>query len=713
MGALHTFGMTSVILATMTAGVVLSWGAGRRARAECGGAAGAAIATHPPPPHHPMTTGDLSLLKGVSDPQISPDGRSVAYVRTTFDYQGDKTISVIVIVDAASGAARHVVQGTAPQWSPDGRSLAFRDDAESHNGIWIYDTATEHRWFLVAVPVTNAWLGSLAVKNFAWSPDGSAIAYVGTDSVVPPAPHPDGDAPAAADVEVFSRIMYKTRTGFTDNRRTHVYVVPVACGAAAACTPRVLTPGAYDEHSLAWSPDGHRIAFVSDRSPDPDNAYTNDLWTVDVATGQITRLTDTPSAEFSPVWSPDGKQIAFPAWRRPNNTKDSPAEDTHVWAIAATGGAAWPVAPSLDRRVGQVSWPPAGGMVYFTATDHGSISVYRAPATGGPAQRLTTCQCQVPQYSLDRAGRWMAYAENDLTHPSEVWIAAADGRGPRQLTHDQDSLLAAVAPAESETFEFTSFDGIPVQAWLIKPSGMRPGHRYPLILSIHGGPHSTFGNTFSVNNQVLAGHGYGVLAINPRGTNGYGQAFSDGSLLNWGGGDYHDIMAGLDTVIRRNAWIDPARLGVTGGSYGGFMTNWIITQTPRFKAAVSLYSVSNLISFYGTSLYTDLIEAEFDGLPWDNYPLLWQWSPLAHVANARTPTLFIHGDADNDVPISQAEEMYVALRKQGVASTLALYPGEGHGFHRPAHNLDSLLRLEAWFDHYLGSGGGVSAAGGR
>jgi dipeptidyl aminopeptidase/acylaminoacyl peptidase len=172
-------------------------------------------------------------------------------------------------------------------------------------------------------------------------------------------------------------------------------------------------------------------------------------------------------------------------------------------------------------------------------------------------------------------------------------------------------------------------------------------------------------------------------------------------------------MAGLDTVISHNAWIDTTRMGVTGGSYGGFMTNWIITQTPRFRAAVSLFSVSNLISFYGTSLYTDLIEAEFDGLPWDNYPLLWQWSPLAHVAQARTPTLFIHGDADNDVPIAQAEEMYVALRKLGVASTLALYPGEGHGFHRPAHNLDSLLRLEAWFDHYLGSGGGPNAAGGR
>lgn len=686
--------MSSVLRATVVAGLVLS----------CMPAAAAQ--------QRPMTTDDLSLLRGVSDPRVSPDGRTVAYVRTTFDYPADKVASAIVLVDAASGTTRHVLSGSAPLWSPDGRSLAFRDDAESHSGIWIYDVATEHRRFLVSVATTNAWLGSLTVKNFAWAPDGSAIAFVGADSVAPVVPLPSGDAAAASDVEVFSRVMYKTRTGFSDNRRTHLYVVPITCGAAATCPARLLAPGSFDEHSLDWSPDGHRIAFVSDRSPDPDNAYANDLWTVEVTTGQVTRLTDTPSAEFAPVWSPDGKQLAFPAWRRPHNTKDSPAEDTHAWVMSADGGVARPIAAALDRRVAQVSWSPVGATVYFTATDHGSVSVYRATAAGGPAQRLTACACQVSQYSLDRAGRWMAYVQSDLTHPPEVWLSAADGHGARQLTHDQDSLLARVAPVGSESFEFTSFDGTPVQAWLLKPSGLRPGQRYPLILSIHGGPHSIFGNTFTAGNQIMAGHGYGVLAINPRGTNGYGQAFSDGSVLNWGGGDYHDLMAGLDTVIRRNAWIDTTRMGVTGGSYGGFMTNWIITQTPRFKAAVSLFSVSNLISFYGTSLYTDLIEAEFDGLPWDNYPLLWQWSPLAHVARARTPTLFIHGDADNDVPIAQAEEMYVALRKLGVASTLALYPGEGHGFHRPAHNLDSLLRLEAWFDHYLGSGAATSAVGG-
>jgi len=207
----------------------------------------------------PMTTDDLSLLRGVSDPRVSPDGRTVAYVRTTFDYPADKVASAIVLVDAASGTTRHVLSGSAPLWSPDGRSLAFRDDAESHSGIWIYDVATEHRRFLVSVATTNAWLGSLTVKNFAWAPDGSAIAFVGADSVAPVVPLPSGDAAAASDVEVFSRVMYKTRTGFSDNRRTHLYVVPITCGAAETCPARLLTPGS----SMNTRSTGHRTGIGS------------------------------------------------------------------------------------------------------------------------------------------------------------------------------------------------------------------------------------------------------------------------------------------------------------------------------------------------------------------------------------------------------------------------------------------------------------------
>ncbi len=637
--------------------------------------------------HRAMTVGDMALEKGVGDPRLSPDGRTVAYVRTTTDYTTDAITNEIVLIDLASGKATHTFAGTSPRWSPDGAAIAYT----VKTGISVYDVASGQSRTVATVYETDNWTGNATLKNFAWSPDGASIAFVGTEA---PRPAP------TSNVRAYSRIMYKTRTGFTDDRRTHIWVV-----SAKGDEPRVLTPGNHDEHSLAWSPDSKRIAFVSDRSPDPDNAYHNDLWTVDVASGAITRLTDTPGAEFAPVWSADGTQLAYPAWTRPHNTKDSPSEDTHAWVIAATGGAPHQLAPTLDRRISEVSWQPGAPVVYFAATDHGSSAIYRAPAAGGAAQRLVNCLCTVRQYSFDKAGKLMTFVKTDVTHPPEVWISATDGSGARQLTHDQDALLAQVTMADAEMVEVPSFDGTRVQGWVMKPVGLREGQRYPLILSIHGGPHGMFGYTFSDRFQMLVGRGYGVVFLNPRGSSGYGQTFSDGTVLNWGGGDYKDLMIGLDSAIHRNAsWVDTARLGVTGGSYGGFMTNWVITQTPRFKAAVSVASVSNLISFYGTSLYTDLIEAEFNMSPKDNYPLLWQWSPLAHVEHVTTPTLFLHGEIDHDVPITQAEEMYVALGKLGVPTTIVRYPNEGHGFRQPTHIVDSIKRTDQWFDQYLRSG---------
>jgi dipeptidyl aminopeptidase/acylaminoacyl peptidase len=264
-----------------------------------------------------------------------------------------------------------------------------------------------------------------------------------------------------------------------------------------------------------------------------------------------------------------------------------------------------------------------------------------------------------------------------------------------------DSLIRSTALVEPEEIRFKSFDGTTVQGWLMKPVGFREGQRYPLILSIHGGPHGMYGYAFNASFQAYAARGYAVLYLNPRGSSGYGQRFSDGTLREWGGGDFRDLMMGLDEALRTRAWIDADRLGVTGGSYGGFMTNWIITQTPRFKAAVSVASVSNLVSFYATSLYQDLIHAEFGGFPWDDFDLLWRWSPLRYVKAAQTSTLFLHGEQDNDVHITQAEEMYMALRRRGIDAVLVRYPREGHGFREPRHRQDALERTLAWFDKYL------------
>jgi dipeptidyl aminopeptidase/acylaminoacyl peptidase len=284
--------------------------------------------------------------------------------------------------------------------------------------------------------------------------------------------------------------------------------------------------------------------------------------------------------------------------------------------------------------------------------------------------------------------------------PAELYRLDANSHTPRQLTRLNRDFAAQHQLSKPETLWFRSFDGKQIQGWLYP--ALNATGRTPLILSIHGGPHGSFGFGFNPQFQFFAGSGYAVLAINPRGSSGYGQRFSDGCINDWGGGDYHDLMAGVDYVLATHQNIDPAKLLVTGSSYGGFMTNWVITQTKRFKAAVASASLSNLISFYATSLYQDLVHAEFDGFPWigRNYETLWKWSPLAHVAQVSTPTLFLHGEQDNDVHITQAEEMYTALRQRGLDAVLVRYPREGHGFREPNHRLDAATRTIDWFNRF-------------
>lgn len=636
----------------------------------------------------PFMEADHERIHAVADARLSPDGSRLAYVRGSMSVADNASTNEIVVVLTATGAEVTRWPGAGPRWSPDGRSIAYQGTQAGQSAIWIRDLGRGADRFLAINPQSDAWLGRGSSKNFDWSPDGQWIAYV--------AAAPAG-SPAGGDVKVFSRIMYKTPTGFTDDRRTHLWLVPSSGGE-----PRPLTSGQFDEHSLAWAPDSKRLAFVTDRSSDPDNSFANDIFLLDIGTGATTRLVQTRSAEFMPVWSPDGQWIAYEAWARTNNTKDSPAEDTKAWVIAAAGGTPRQLAPAFDRRLTDVSWHPSGKAVYFTAADRGANVIYRAGLTDSTAEVVVGGQAQSRGISFDARGGTLAFIRTETTRPAELFVVDLATRRERQVTRLHDEWRSQVTLQDAETFWFTSFDGTRVQGWIMKPAGLTPGRRYPAILNIHGGPHGGFGYGFFDRHQLWAAAGLGVIYLNPRGSAGYGQSFSDGSLLNWGGGDYQDLMIGLDSVLARNPWIDTTRLGVTGGSYGGFMTNWIITQTHRFKTAISLLSLSNLISFYGTSLYTDLIEAEFRGLPWDNYAMLWQWSPLAHVAGVTTPTLFIHGEADNEVPITQAEEMYVALRKQGVDATLARYPREGHGFHEPRHIADLNHRMLEWFSRYLG-----------
>ena len=686
----------------------------------------------------PMTPADILRIANVSDAQISPTGDGVVYTVSTTE--GDQTVSTLWLVrvgerpsnvpptsrqpeprrnwDLLRNAGRPLLalgwNAANPRWSPDGKNIAFLATHEGQHGIWVSGPDRRIPRLIAAVRDTNFFI-TYAGESFAWSPDSRAIAYVSASE------DPDRDSldgsPRSDDPRVIDRLQYKSRTSFSDRLRTHVWLTDVD-----SPQPRQLTSGSFYDHALTFSPAGDEIAFISNHESDPDANNNSDIFAVNLQ-GQVRQITSTAGCEYEPAWSPDGKWIAYTATNREVTTIDSVAEDRHVWVTDAAGESRRELSAAIDRRATNPKWLKDSRRIIFMAGDTGSTFLYSVdPARAEPGRvfpqfikrddppelssSLSRGRIQVTSYSPfgNSSSAGAIVVSSSPTRLGDIGISALGTSNVallREITGHNAAFERGHEFVEPEELQFKSIDGATVQGWLMKPTGWREDRKYPLILSIHGGPHGMFGYAFNPTFQVYAARGYAVLYLNPRGSSGYGQKFSDGTINEWGGGDYRDLMAGVDEALRRYSWIDPNRMGVTGGSYGGFMTNWIITQTPRFKAAVSAASVSNLVSFYSTSLYQDLVHAEFGGFPWDNYDLLWQWSPLRYVRQAQTPTLFIHGEQDNDVHITQAEEMYMALRRRGVETVLVRYPREGHGLREPRHRVDALERTLAWFDRFL------------
>src|SRR6266446_4412333 len=715
--------------------------------------------TAPAQARRPIMPADILRIASLSEAEVSPDGEWVAYTVSSTD--GNQTVSTLWLVRPGERFFRIPTTGRPPEqrrnpespitpgrpllpsgwnaanprWSPDGKSIAFVSTHEERHGIWVTDLAGRVPRFVASVRETNFFI-TYAGESFAWSPDSKIIAYVSAteesdqDFI--------GNSSRSDDPRVIDRLQYKSRTALADRLRTHIWIVNAD---KTDNEPRQLTWGPYYDHALSFSPRGDEIAFLSNHEADPDANNNSDIFAVNLQT-QVRQITQTPGCEYEPTWSPDGKWIAYTATKRDVTTIDSIAEDAHVWITSVSGDNRRELTANLDRRARALRWRSDSQAVYFSANDRGQSLVYETELDQGKVQALfgsvnqigsrTTFSelrgsldsgapiivdqhIQASSFSVSNQMGDSEFASSqnrlrlqqstvaaiisDPVHPAELWI----GRGNilRRVTTHNDAFRRSVTLVEPEELRFKTSDGAEIQGWLMKPLGWREDRKYAMILSIHGGPHGMYGYAFNPTFQVYAAQGYAVLYFNPRGSSGYGQKFSDGTLSEWGGGDYRDLMAGVDEVLRKNSWLDGERLGVTGGSYGGFMTNWIITQTPRFKAAVSAASVSNLISFYSTSLYQDLLHAEFGGFPWDNYDLLWQWSPLRYVKQAQTPTMLIHGEQDNDVHITQAEEMYMALRRRGVDTVFVRYPREGHGFREPKHRVDALERTLAWFDKFL------------
>ncbi len=648
-----------------------------------------------------MRPADQFALRDIGEIRISPDASTVVFSVTAADLDANGVSSQLMRV-AAAGGAPAALEGVPAgantvRWSPDSRKIAFFARRDGRTAVWVYDLASARLTRVCDYDRTNAFI-SKAGNWLAWSPDGTRLAFAGTLDPVS----------RESDPYVTSRIQYKTRTALSDDRRTHIYIVPLTGPSVAigASGPKALAAGDFDDHSIDWGGDGSEIVFLSNREANPDANHNYDIYAVSVSNGRVRQVTSSPGVEMEPRVSPDGRWIAYTATTRSVTTIDSVAEDAHLFVVSAAGGTPQELNHALDRRSSGPEWTPDGQAVLYTASDRGKTVLYRVSVKGGASVALIDRKAQAGPFSMARNGL-IAVGITDPSMPREVFRFRPDA-DLKQITSQNTATVKAWTLMAPETLTFRSFDGTEVEGWYFPPVGdaKPPAASTPLILSIHGGPHGMYGYGFNAGFQIQSGHGYATLAINPRGSSGYGQAFSDGTLLNWGGGDYKDLMAGVDHILKLKPEIDAQRLGVMGGSYGGFMTNWVITQTPRFKAAVSSASVANLVSFYATSLYQDLVHAEFNGFPWEgeNFTLLWKWSPLAHVKQVTTPTLFIHGELDNDVHVTEAEQMFTAMRRLGIDATLARYPREGHGFREPKHILDRTERTLAWFDRYLHNG---------
>ena len=668
----------------------------------------------------PWRATDYYKLVFVSDPKLEPSGRRVAFTVTTVVEDKDKRHSEIwmAAADGSEAPFRYTspaTEASSPVWSPDGSLLAFTSRREgSEDNVWFLRTgAPGGEAFQIA--------GVKALPVF--SPDGQSLLFAWRgeepDSVkeqawrnrVSPTAITRGPDPKRFDGRLYTSIPFKgDERGYLPPREMrrplHLYLVPRAGGE-----PKALTTGDLSQTNPAWSPDGRRIAFVLDSTENEElrPQPRPQLYVMTVADRVARRLETGFTENGAPQWSPDGRSIAF-------GCSKGRGEENDVCVVPADGGAAKNLTTSWDLDPSSPVWSADSRTVYFGADTRGNAHLFAASMAGGDVRQVTQGERQARGFSLSRDGRTVAFTASDVTHPAELFVAAIAPRGAtteRRLTALNDSLLRQVALTPADTFWYPSTGGLRIQGWLMKPHGYQRGQKYPLVLSIHGGPHSNYGNVLFPEFQMLAGQGYWMLFTNPRGSSGYGHAFTFATRGRWGMEDYEDLMKAVDVVIARGE-VDTTRMAVLGGSYGGFMTNWVVGHTGRFRVAQTDRSIYNWYSWYGSSDAQGLTDYEFYGAPWESDSLYRVLSPMTYAANIRTPMLIVHSEDDFRTPITDGEQLFVMLRKRGVPAEFVRYPRSFHGLSRtgpPWLLVDRLERIRTWFGHWLGTGGEPRAAG--
>ncbi len=662
-----------------------------------------------------ITAEDLYRFELIANLRYSPDGKLVIYAQKRVDQKTQKKYANLWVVPAAEGTPRQFTFGdqtdAQPRWSPSGEQIVFLSDrADKEKPPQLYVMRIDGG---EARPLSNI-AGSIGA--FSWAPDGKSIlcSVQKTDAEVLKRDKDEQKKKLGVVDRQYERLFYKLDgIGYLPKERTHLWTVDAVSGKARQLTDHAV----YDEQAPAWSPDGKWIALISNRSTDPDlRPNADDLFVMPAKGGDL-RLIPTPAGPKSqPSFSPDGRWIAYYGV----DSEELEYKNTSLWIVPADGlsaarsltGAydlhvsAWTINDMGEPEMMAPTWTNDSRSIFFQVTIHGSTILMKTDLAGSQPVTIIAEGGVVGSFSLDHGQNSVAYFWGEMDDPGQVMILDLGTRKTRQLTHINRGLLDQIQLSQVKEVWYKGADGVDLHGWIMTPPDFTAGKKYPSILEIHGGPRLQYGKFFMHEFYYLAAQGYVVTFTNPRGGRGYGEAHTQAIWQDWGNADYADLMAWAD-VVQKEAFIDPMRMGVTGGSYGGYMTVWIIGHTHRFHAAVAMRCVSNFVSMWGSSDFNWTFQNEIGGLPpYEDLDNFWKHSPIAYIGNASTPTMVIHNEFDLRCPIEQGEQVFVALKKLGVPTEMIRFPDEFHGLSRTGRTDRKIARLNhirRWFDRYLKS----------
>ncbi|HET6646643.1 MAG TPA: S9 family peptidase [Pyrinomonadaceae bacterium] len=651
-----------------------------------------------------FTIQELLKVRRVGDPQVSPDGKHVAFTIGDVNFDANRVVTQVYVMPLATGAEiKRLTSGdssaSGPRWSPDGKKIAYVTGGQ----IWVMDDDGEDKEQVTKI--------STGASGPVWSPDGKWIAF--TSEVYPDCKNEDcnrekEEAAGKSKVKahITDRLLYRHWVEWRDVKRTHVFIVSSKGGE-----PRDLTPGDFDAPPYAvagdidysFSPDSRELAYL--RNPDKVEAIStnSDVYTVPTAGGAAKNITARNRGyEDGPVYTKDGQRILY----RSQATAGFEADRWRLMSYNRTTGVSSELLKGFDLNVEDFVVSPDGGTIYFLAGERGLHTIYKVSSTGGAAQRIVN-NVFATNLQVTADGRTLVFANSSLTSPPEILSASQDGTGLQQLTRINAEQISRAGLQEAEEMEWTGALGQKIHGFLLKPRNFAPNRKYPLAVLIHGGPQSAWNNSWSYrwNPQIFTDAGYVVFMPNPRGSLGYGQKFVSEISADWGGKVFVDLKNGIAEVLRRNSYVDRNRIGGAGASYGGYMIDWILghNNDPRFKfkALVSHAGVYNLTSMYGATEELWFVEWEFKGTPWSNPAMYQRWSPHMFAQNFNTPTLVTAGELDYRVPYGESLQLFTALQRRGVESKLLIFPDEGHWILKPQNSELWYRTVLDWFDKYL------------